>query len=105
MSARRGLPGAPWLVALALAAGAGSAGAEEATLQASVDRNVAAVGEQITYTLTLNGGQGGSSPRLPQLPNFVVYAAGTSRNISFVNGKFSASAAFNFVLVPKEPGK
>ncbi|MBI5835894.1 MAG: protein BatD [Candidatus Eisenbacteria bacterium] len=88
---------------LCLAIAAPAARAEEPRLQAAVDRNVAGVGEQITYTLTLQGGDG--SPKLPPMPGFVVYAAGTSRNISIVNGKFSAAATFAYVLMPKGPGK
>ena len=95
-----------WSVcAVLLGCGVGPALADEGSLAATLDREVAAVGEQVAYTVTWRGGNASPGVKLPALPNFVVYQAGTSRNISFINGSFSASVTYTYLLLPKGPGK
>jgi len=44
-------------------------------------------------------------PKLPQLNQFSIYAAGRYQNFSYDNGQVSSSMNFNYVLVPKSAGK
>ncbi len=91
-------------IAVALLALPAVARAEEVSVQAGLDRNVAAVGEQVTLTVVVRGARSAGGPKLPPMPAFTVYSAGSSRNFSLVNGQFSASAQFSFVVVPRSPG-
>lgn len=79
---------------------------QEINLSASVDRNVVALGEAITLTVTVSGNIVRiPKPKLPSLNDFDIYSQGTSRNISFINGKISSSIGYNYSLVPKKTGK
>lgn len=91
--------------AFVMAAAGSPARAEDISLQASLDRNVAGTGEQITYQLTLRGVNGAPNPKLPPMPNFLAQSLGTSRSVSFVNGNFAANATYSYVLVPRAAGK
>lgn len=44
-------------------------------------------------------------PEMPSLPNFNIYSAGQSRQVSMVNGKVTAHLQFNYILTPRFSGK
>jgi hypothetical protein len=45
-----------------------------------------------------------SDPKLPELEDFDVYSAGTSRNFSLINGRMSYTMSIRYVLIPKKEG-
>ncbi len=90
------------LLPLALSSATRPAAAIE--VEAHLDRDQVALSERLTLTVTVNGGGGGARPELPELPDFAVYPAGTSRNFSFVNGKISSATVFTYILAPKREG-
>ncbi len=72
---------------------------------ATLDRESVTVGESATLTLQFEGGDPKSVPAPPNLPNLQVSGGGSSRNISIVNGQYSASIAQTFLLTPTQPGE
>ncbi len=101
-----GAPGrrrAATVLVLAAIVSAGGAAAE-IEVEAHLDREQVALGERLTLTVTVNGTGNAARPELPELPDFAVYPAGTSRNISFVNGKMSSAMVYTYILAPKREG-
>ncbi|MBI5185060.1 MAG: protein BatD [Nitrospinae bacterium] len=78
---------------------------EAASLTASLDREQITLEDQAVYTLTLKDAGDAGSPILPPLLDFHVQEAGTSSQVSIINGSFSKSVQYNYVLVPKKAGK
>ncbi len=79
---------------------------QEVNLTAAVDRNVVSLNEPVLLTVTVSGNIAKvPKPELPSLDNFDIYSKGTSRNISFINGKVSSSISYNYSLMPKKIGK
>jgi len=73
---------------------------------ASVDKTTLSLDDQLTLTLTVEGQMRSvPEPRLPALEGFQVYSSGRSQQFSLVNGQFSASVAFNYILQPMTVGK
>jgi hypothetical protein len=98
-----------WILALsvlALGVGfAGSAYAEDISVEASLDQTVARVGSEVTLTVTVEGKfRRSSEPELPPLSDFDVYSGGTSQNFSMINGRVQSSVSYRYVLVPKKEG-
>jgi hypothetical protein len=80
-------------------------GVEAASLTASLDREQITLEDQAVYTLTFKDGGDASPPILPPLLDFHVQEAGTSSQVSIINGSFSKSVQYNYVIVPKKAGK
>jgi len=80
--------------------------AADVTVSAEVNRKTTGVNEPITLTVTVEGtARSVPTPRLPDLSSaFSVEEAGTSSNMSWVNGAMSASKSWNYVLLPKAVG-
>lgn len=73
---------------------------------ASVDKTTLSLDDQLTLTLTVEGQMHSvPEPTLPSLEGFQVYSSGRSQQFSLVNGQFSASVAFNYILQPMIVGK
>jgi hypothetical protein len=73
---------------------------------ASADKTTLSLDDQLTLTLTVEGQMRSvPEPRLPSLEGFQVYSSGRSQQFSFVNGQFSASVTFNYILRPTTVGK
>ncbi len=99
---------AGWVAVIVLLLGAGTAMAQEATFQASVDKNPVGVDDQFTLTLTLSssGTGGGKNLQLPELNKFRMMAGpNQSSSMQFINGVVSSSVSYSYVLQPKEIGK
>jgi hypothetical protein len=79
--------------------------AQEITFTAAVDRNAAAAGEAIRYTVTLTNAPRGSSITPPDL-NGLVVVQGPFDNSSFqsINGRMSSSVARTWLLTATRPG-
>jgi hypothetical protein len=73
---------------------------------ASVDKTTLSLDDQLTLTLTVEGQMRSvPEPTLHSLRGFHVYSSGRSQQFSFVNGQFSASVTFNYILQPTRVGK
>ena len=102
---RRSLAGLRLLFALiALLAGSAPARLRAASFTATLDRETVAVGETATLTLKFEGGEPKSIPSPPPQANLQISGEGSSRNISIINGQYSASTSQNFALTPTQPG-
>ncbi len=75
------------------------------SLSAQVDRTEVGVDDRITLTLTVEGGGGGNlETDLGETGAFHVNSAGTSQNISIINGALSARTIRTYVLTPRGEG-
>ncbi|MFH1540874.1 MAG: BatD family protein [Elusimicrobiota bacterium] len=75
-------------------------------IDASVDKNVINFGDSISLQVNVSGDVVNiPAPEIPQLIDFNVSSAGTSQNVSFINGRVSASLTYNYVLSPNKVGK
>jgi len=79
--------------------------AQALEVQATVDKDVATLEDQITLTVSVSGDEGGRHvPRLPSLPDFHVVEGGTSSRIEIVNFRKSASVEHRYFLLPRKAG-
>jgi len=75
-------------------------------ISATIDRTEISLDEQAEITVTVSGNvRGISKPVVPDLPDFSIYQAGTSQNISIINGNVQSSFSYRFVLTPKKIGE
>ncbi len=82
--------------------------AQGVSFTASVDKSTVALDEQFTLELTLNGGGmgGGSVPKLPDVPKFMVLSGpNQSSSVQIVNGAVSSSITYSYTIQPREAGK
>lgn len=86
-------------VVLALAARASAI-----EFRAELDRTTVPVGGQLALRLILMGGRDLPRLRPPVIDGFDAYSAGTSQNISIVNGQVQVSVTQTFVLLAKREG-
>ncbi len=94
------------VAALAVMAGAAwllSASAFAASVQASVDRNAAALGESIQLQVSATGVQQGDVDVAP-IRDFKVISRGESRSLHVVNGRQTQEITFNYTLIPVKAG-
>lgn len=85
-----------------------AARAQDAAFTAAVDRNPVGLGEQFTLTFTVSsGGQAGpKNLQPPDLSKFrLLSGPNTSTSMQFVNGQFSSSVAYGYILQATEAGK
>jgi hypothetical protein len=75
-----------------------------ASFTASLDRETIILGEQATLSLTFEGGQSKNVP-MPSVPGLQITQAGTSQNVSFINGEMSSTVTINFSVAAQRPGK
>ncbi|MBI2870302.1 MAG: protein BatD [Candidatus Omnitrophica bacterium] len=74
-------------------------------VRAMVDSSRISLDDQLRYTIEISGGgRNVTRPSPPELDSFTIYSAGSSTNISIVNGQMRSSARFTFVMVPHAPG-
>lgn len=82
--------------------------AQDASFEASVDKNPVAVDDQFTLSFELKnaGMSGGKNLKLPSLERFHVLAGpSTSSNMQWINGQVSSSVTYSYVLRAKDVGK
>lgn len=79
--------------------------ADEPKVSANLDRTQTRVGEPVTLTLSVEGGDVEGEPEVLPGADYHVYFQGQSRNFTFVNGKFSSSTNFTFRVVPRTEGE
>jgi hypothetical protein len=88
--------------------GVSSALAEEASFEASVDKNPVGFGDQVTLSLVLKnaGAGGGKGLQLPDLSKFhIMSGPNQASSMQFINGVVSSSVTYSYILQPKEMGK
>ena len=70
---------------------------------ASLSKSTVAVGERFKVTYTINANA--SNFRPPSLSNFnVLSGPNQSSSMQWINGNFSQSISFSYVLTPQKPG-
>jgi hypothetical protein len=79
----------------------------EVSVRATIDRRPAVEGERLLLTVSVSGSAGAESD--PALPgeiheHFDASFAGSSRQMSFVNGQANLSIDFRYVLIPRNTG-
>ena len=94
------------VVLILILAGAVSARADDLTVRARVDRTIASLNDHVTLSIDVTGTMRQvGTPKLPPLDaDFSVYSAGSSTNMSWVNGAMTSSRTWTYRLVPKRPG-
>ncbi len=97
---------AAFVVLILMLAGAVSARADDLTVRARVDRTIASLNDHVTLTIDVEGTMRQvGTPKLPPLDaDFSVYSAGSSTNMSWVNGAMTSSRTWTYRLVPKRAG-
>ena len=75
-----------------------------ASFTATLDRETVTVGEGVTLSLKFAGGEPRQMPAPPGIANLRVNSAGSSRNITIINGQFSSIVSQDYTLTPTQPG-
>lgn len=81
--------------------------AQDISFEASVDKHVLGIDEQVTLSVVISGSSlsGIPAPQLPPLKDFDIVNSYRSQSISIVNTQISTSLDIKYVLVPKSTGK
>jgi hypothetical protein len=91
------------LAALALLS---SPAAAVPTARTLLERTTLTLQDPVEWVVVLdNAGGSVPEPQFPELDWARVQPTGTSRNFSMVNGNFSSSVSYNFLLVPQSAGR
>lgn len=80
-------------------------GAEEPSLELTVDRTSASPGEPITAQVTVTGKASAPQPVLKNTEGFDTRPMGSSSQIQIINGDYSSSKIFQFLLTPRSDGQ
>jgi hypothetical protein len=75
-----------------------------ATLTQTIDPPEASVGDEVSVTLTVQGGGWGNSLELPHVDGLQVEGSSSTTNITFSNGTLSSAVTQTFVIVPQRAG-
>jgi len=79
-----------------------SALAEDIAFDAFVNANKVSMGTAIQLTLTVKGTQDVDVPQLPTIDGFDARYVGPATQVSVVNGAYSTTKSFYYVLLPLE---
>jgi len=90
-----------WMLLVAAALFNGVALASSFT--ASLDRDTMTLGEQATLSLSFEGGQSKNVPA-PNVPGLQITQAGTSQNVSWINGTMSSTVTVAFSVTARQAG-
>lgn len=91
-------------VILALCIAASTARAD-VSVQATVESNDVVVNQAFILTIVVEGAQNVSPPRVSSSEGFEVGYLGPSTQVSFVNGRMTASVSHRYRVVPLQPGE
>jgi len=76
------------------------------TVSAEINRARVSANDQLVLSVTISGDQASlPAPQLPPIQGFSLYESGRSQNLSFINGKMTASIIYTYVLAPRSTGK
>ena len=80
--------------------------AQNVEVKADVNTTTVTLDEDIKLTVYVSAPSTNiEAPQMPSLPNFNIYSAGQSRQVSMTNGKVSAMMQYNYILTPRFAGK
>lgn len=78
----------------------------QAQIEIYTDKSDIDLSEEIQLTITVKANSADIEiSELPSLPNFNMYSAGQSRNVSMINGKINVTQQFSYILIPRFAGK
>ncbi|MBI1978040.1 MAG: protein BatD [Candidatus Omnitrophica bacterium] len=79
---------------------------DEPQLAATLDKQTTRVNEEIHLNVKISGVRGSlQAPHVPPLNGFEVFYSGRSSRFSFINGRSESLTEFNYVLIPRNPGR
>ena len=81
-----------------------STGARAANFTASLDRDTIKLGESATLSLAFEGAQPRNVPS-PQVSGLQITQAGTSQNVSWINGAMSSTVTVAFSVTARQAGE
>ena len=84
--------------------GSAAAPAHAASFTASLDNDTLTLGQSTTLSLTFEGGSPRNVPA-PSVSGLQISQAGTSQNVSWVNGAMSSTVTVAFSVTPQRPGE
>lgn len=91
-----------WMMLMVFALGGVTAWA--ASFTATLDRDTITLGETATLSLSFEGAQPRNVPT-PDVPGLSFTQAGTSQNVSIVNGAMTATVTVTFSVAPQQTGE
>ena len=97
-------PGLAALLACLAVLGFGAVPACAASFTSSLDRETMALGDNATLSLTFEGGQSKNVPT-PNVPGLQITQAGTSQNVSWINGAMSSTVTVAFSVAARQTGE
>ena len=77
----------------------------DVSVDATVESNDVTINEAFIFTITVNGAQNVSPPALYDLDGFEASYLGPSTQVSFVNGRMSASISHRYRVIPLRVGE
>jgi len=93
------------VLAAALAAFGGPLDAQDAVLQASVDRPIVRDNESFTYTIRAEGSVRGDPEMTPVTQQFDVLGSASEKRVGIINGRTSQVTTWTYQLMPKAVGE
>jgi hypothetical protein len=75
-----------------------------ASFTATLDQDTITLGGQATLSLAIEGSQSPHVPT-PSVPGLQIIQAGTSQNVSFINGAMSSTVTITFSVTPRQAGE
>jgi len=83
----------------------GTARAGDIAVSAGLDKTSISLDETATLSIVVSGTMGNlQEPSLPEFEGFSAQGAGQSTNVSIINGKFSGSTVYTYILTPRKAG-
>jgi hypothetical protein len=76
----------------------------EPAVTATIDSNRITVGDTVQLTVTVNGAVSHSGPELPEVKGLQMESAGKSTQVQVINGRFSSSTAYTYLITALNPG-
>jgi hypothetical protein len=81
-----------------------SAGAQETpTLAATLNRTSFSINSTATFAITVNGARS-ADIKLPEIEDLVFHKRGQSSQLQMINGSFSSSITFNYIIQARKAG-
>lgn len=76
-----------------------------ATLTATLDRDVIALGDTATLKVSIEGGNGQEAPRIPEVAGLQITAAGSGRSFTFENGRQTFTIENSYAVTARRIGE
>jgi hypothetical protein len=79
--------------------------AVDVLFSAHVNRTKVSVNQKILLSLNVEGVKNPPLPELPKLDDFDIFSSGSSSKINIINGEYSSSKTYTYVLIPRKEGR